>query len=287
MSRQDFNGRPFVAGSLIGVRAFKVDTDATLTGVVHETRFLDGENLGECLQTPWMRVMGGMASTLFIHHLTGMPLQPSEHRVGTQGCTCGYYAYFRGRNNWAQDGTIVGLIEGYGVCTVGDRGFRAEKARLVALVVPHRKRFARTRRGWASYKAGVNAVVRPAIHGNLHRVLSRAAKFPPTRKASDWLNARCDRTASWVQWFLGWALALSTIWIDYPPLHAAVWVAGTSMWAAAFNKGGKPAKVPAISGAEFAAVRQHYRGVPVYRTRREAVRAHPLTQPDRKHRHAS
>jgi hypothetical protein len=59
--------------------------------------------------------------------------------VGAVGCTCGYYAYFHGEHDWDQyTSGVYGIIEGWGVCSVGDRGFRASRAQLVAIVKPKR-----------------------------------------------------------------------------------------------------------------------------------------------------
>jgi hypothetical protein len=57
-----------------------------------------------------------------------------EHQVAT--CSCGFYAYFDEANDYADSTTVTGVIEAYGKVTIGTRGFRAEKARLRALVIP-------------------------------------------------------------------------------------------------------------------------------------------------------
>lgn len=59
-----------------------------------------------------------------------------KHNLAGLGCTCGYYAYFNGRNDYKDSERVTAIIEGFGVCTVGTDGFRASKARLVAMVQP-------------------------------------------------------------------------------------------------------------------------------------------------------
>lgn len=66
----------------------------------------------------------------------------AEHTLAGLNCGCGFYAYFDGRNDYMSRGYVAALIEGYGVCTVGSAGFRASKARLVALIEPNQKKVA-------------------------------------------------------------------------------------------------------------------------------------------------
>lgn len=53
------------------------------------------------------------------------------------GCRCGFYAYWTLNHHalgWSPfEHYIVGVIEGFGKTTIGERGFRCEKARIVAL----------------------------------------------------------------------------------------------------------------------------------------------------------
>lgn len=54
-------------------------------------------------------------------------------------CHCGYYGFTNGFNEYAAGlGRVTGIIKGYGETVIGDRGFRAKKARIVALAVPDR-----------------------------------------------------------------------------------------------------------------------------------------------------
>ena len=60
----------------------------------------------------------------------------------TKRCSCGFYAYYD-VDTWSQHPSsaakfqrIHGVIEGYGRCVVGSKGFRAENALIVALLIP-------------------------------------------------------------------------------------------------------------------------------------------------------
>lgn len=171
----DFSDRPLVAGSLIGLRAFGVDKLGRLTSIYHPAVFTPDVNEAVCRKSAYNSsgVMfggpslfgtgtnprisfapdpnnpGAMVGTVTYEETNSETATTEKkkpaHDVGKVSCTCGFYAYFDGANDY-KDGAIriSGLIEGFGVCSVGDRGFRSSKARLVALIDPG-KRFAPAR----------------------------------------------------------------------------------------------------------------------------------------------
>lgn len=117
---KEFGDRPFVARTITGIRSFRVNAGLLGSPVQLGATWRPGENLAECL-SPFA---------------PGMPSRKPEHRAGGLTCNCGFYAYFdRHHNPYHSHNTILGLIEGYGLVTVGSRGFRCEKARIVALVL--------------------------------------------------------------------------------------------------------------------------------------------------------
>jgi hypothetical protein len=48
-------------------------------------------------------------------------------------CSCGFYAYLNGFNEYNHATRVTGVIEGYGETLIGSRGFRAQKARILAI----------------------------------------------------------------------------------------------------------------------------------------------------------
>lgn len=60
--------------------------------------------------------------------------EPKAHTMGE--CACGFYGYYDGSDDYYKDGYVSGVIEGYGEALIGTRGFRVEKARIVALMIP-------------------------------------------------------------------------------------------------------------------------------------------------------
>lgn len=176
--REEFSTRRLVIGSLTGLRSFNVDRLGRLTAVVAKQIWTPGENVATCryeevnTTSPWSTglvayVNGGFitsSSTSYDPFTFAMPsalpaspsgatstLGPSVkkrseqdgHELVSLSCECGFYAYFDGRNDYhSNDARVTGLIEGYGKVVMGTRGFRAEKARLVALVKPRKRSFA-------------------------------------------------------------------------------------------------------------------------------------------------
>ena len=168
----DFSDRPFVAGVITGLRAFRIDPLGRLTGVVHRDVWTPGENVGVChksatdqtfraFSTGGYIMDGGRKGkgsgrrgdlyNFYIQHEPPAPLR--KHPIASASCECGYYAYFDGGNDylsqssnaWAAlytGGTedraprVGAIVNGYGLVTVGSRGFRAEKAEVIALISP-------------------------------------------------------------------------------------------------------------------------------------------------------
>lgn len=104
----------WVPGVATGIRCFSVhEEDGVLRGVAHSYfQYGAGENQAECDRKPLRR--GGRCSNL------------------THGC--GIWAYHDG--SVFEQGAIVGVIHGYGRTTVGTKGFRCDKARIIALALP-------------------------------------------------------------------------------------------------------------------------------------------------------
>lgn len=147
----DFSDRRFVAGTIVGLRAFSTDSLGRLTGVVAKQVWTPGENFAECryadvhpygvMTWPNMAGRGSWAAGGYTFVIDEAPPPPPAevkppHDVASLKCECGFYAYFDGSNEYEARATqaVVGIIEGYGHVVAGSRGFRAEKARIVALV---------------------------------------------------------------------------------------------------------------------------------------------------------
>ena len=131
MTGGEFTGPALAAGSVLGVRAFGVDVLGRLRGVAYGDVFRPGLNVARCNAPPQGRwVPGPTGDTIW------EPEPEPGHRAGAAECGCGYWAHYDGSNSYGAPTRAAAIIEGHGLVTLGTSGFRAEKARLVALVPP-------------------------------------------------------------------------------------------------------------------------------------------------------
>lgn len=161
----EFSDRPLVAGSLIGTRSFRVDKLGRLTGVSHREVWRPGLNEAECRKGSGWNLGGsiGNGATFYYYggpsgtvRVTAEPDLKDEkpHQVASLDCACGFYAYTDTASNpHHEEGNVLAVVEASGVATVGTRGFRAEKAEIVALIAPGRPN---ARSLWDSYSEWAN-----------------------------------------------------------------------------------------------------------------------------------
>lgn len=85
-----------------------------------------------------MRISMDTASPLF-YEVT-WKLGEACSSVAQPGCVCGFYAYTDIEsiivNSYGNTASVFGLVRGHGKVTIGTKGFRAEKADIVALAAP-------------------------------------------------------------------------------------------------------------------------------------------------------
>lgn len=139
--------RPFAIGSVYGVRGFLAHQgDLVSPAYFHKWR-IGEEMIAYCGATPEgserSQIFLGSSSMLWF----AMPTK-THHRnyIGSRYCGCGFYAYWnnvdahRHSSSWYEEVPYVGVMQGYGLVTFGEYGFRSAKARLVALA-DNRNRF--------------------------------------------------------------------------------------------------------------------------------------------------
>lgn len=127
----EFQGTELAVGVVTGARSFNVDRLGRLAGVTYPIVWRPGENVAKCY-----RFTRDPAYPLSVYYVPPKILieQSPDHPMA--GCGHGFYGYYEGSNDYYEDGRICGVIEGYGETLIGTRGFRASKARIVALHIP-------------------------------------------------------------------------------------------------------------------------------------------------------
>jgi hypothetical protein len=131
MEPEEFEGPALVLGSVRGRRSFGVTADGRLTGLYYNQVWQAGENVAACHHDDGVVVRrpdGGIVVRWSSSREIG-----AGH--GLQGCTCGFYAYYR-EDPYSRARRISGVVEGYGRVILGTAGFRCEKARILALLLP-------------------------------------------------------------------------------------------------------------------------------------------------------
>lgn len=126
-----FSGSEFAMGTAVGVRSWDVDKYGRLVSPTYKTVWTPNELVAEC------RVDRDSVGRLYVAWGTDpIPTEPEQPEHKQSSCSCGFYAYYEGYNEYARDDRITGVIEGYGETQIGTRGFKSAKARVVALHVP-------------------------------------------------------------------------------------------------------------------------------------------------------
>lgn len=119
-SDSKFAGSEFTMGTAVGVRSWNVDRLGRLESPSYKTVWAPGEMTAQCAVGPFDWVT--------------LTRRPTQHQQSS--CSCGFYAYYEGFNEYAKPERVTGIIEGYGETQIGTRGFKSAKARIVALCVP-------------------------------------------------------------------------------------------------------------------------------------------------------
>lgn len=323
----EFSDRPFVAGSLVGLRAFDVDSLGRLVGPSYKTVFKPGVNEAECrgfaaatrgiprdaeLVQAWGTARAGLSGFSYsdprwtlrlsdgnakgyqtLEELTAdyPPPPDATHTVGAADCSCGYYAYFDGGNDYETDGRVTVIVEGTGVCTVGGRGFRASRGRLLAFVNtepsaapvadvtpdesdndPH-PRWDR----WSDWCYRSSANIPLTVLGLIVGVTAFVAAFPMFAEVSWMLGSllllvALGSVSAAVVSDRGWDHGLTR---NFSFNHSDLKCKSTPLVPERFVA----AIAPPASSVRWDLVRRNYPDVPVYPTVAEALAEFPLTAP--------
>lgn len=150
-------GPPWVVYANRGFRAWKVDLDGDLTSLTQQYRWEPGLNRAGCAMGRKYACIPDRdhdknpnGTAKYVHTAACPQDEPCEFPTLT--CSCGFYAYHSQAYWWAGSGQVVGttapgsfglglpringVIEGFGRCVVGDKGFRAGLAVVVGLALP-------------------------------------------------------------------------------------------------------------------------------------------------------
>lgn len=130
----DFDGYELAVGSVKGIRSWNVDALGRLVGAAGHV-WTPAEQVAACKSpgTLYMSSMSQWINMKLPDDSYEMP-KPPPHDLGR--CSCGFYAYYDGSTSFHKPGWVDGVIGGWGKTVVGTKGFRCEKAQLLALAIP-------------------------------------------------------------------------------------------------------------------------------------------------------
>lgn len=197
-------GRPLVPGSLRGYRtwwharrrAWVPDGMLPLTSVTRRHVVWTSTLSARCVPPDTAR-SGPGAATL-----------ADDHLAPRAGCNCGIYGWYAPDDAGILNASVFGAIEASGRILMGERGFRAERARITAVVTRNRRVAA------ACDRAGI------AVYRRRRDLL----RDHPPDDLSSLLGdrPRCDPGSWWVRWLAGvdqccWFAAASGVPPYAPP----------------------------------------------------------------------
>lgn len=132
MSDTDYSGIGLALGTVRGLRAWRIGHEGTLESVTYSHKWTPGENVVDtpCGCQPEALEGEGWEE----RSERAKPWRLDGHDFATS--KCGFYAYMTTKANyWYADMPVLGVVEGYGEVVIGKKGFRAKKARIVALCI--------------------------------------------------------------------------------------------------------------------------------------------------------
>lgn len=133
---KEFSGVDFAIGSVFGHRIFGVNIKGELEPVSQSGPWFPGENVAVCKKHPSKnQVEPKRDDEEYSDYNKRIAEWRNDHDF--EDCEHGFYAYFDGHDNGYTYNKmhVSGVIEAYGEVLVGTKGFRATKAKVVALSI--------------------------------------------------------------------------------------------------------------------------------------------------------
>lgn len=137
MADADYVGVGFAVGKVTGARAFQVTPHGLLTGLYFPQYWTPDVNTAACRKRQVGHMMYGGRSPGIVDYNSEEPDIPLGH---LSSCRCGFYGFYDGSNDFNKASKpkpefVSAVIEGWGECVIGTRGFRCTKARIIALQI--------------------------------------------------------------------------------------------------------------------------------------------------------
>jgi len=142
-----FDGKnwDFAAGTIRGIRGWNLDRRGRLVGTWNQDFIWKPEtHLGVCPYHSFSRMRAVVKNERLWSFSDEVDSTPAPVTPEIEpSCSCGLYAYtdFESFDNAYGTLPVHGIVEGYGKTVVGEYGFRASSARIVALALIYRDEY--------------------------------------------------------------------------------------------------------------------------------------------------
>lgn len=148
---RDCTGYELAIGAVTGLRYFTVDKLGRLRGKTFSAVWRPGENTAACHAgsevMQMTQALNRQIAAMFRSYnlspvsvsdppLPSQPAMKSGHHVPVEKCGCGFWAFTDHDYKYGASEDVAGVVEGHGRTLIGTKGFRVEKAEIVALRVP-------------------------------------------------------------------------------------------------------------------------------------------------------
>jgi hypothetical protein len=189
------SGRPLVPGSLRGYRtwwragrrASLPDRMLPLTSVTRRHVIWDTTLSARCV--PRDTAPSGLPSAEVL----------DDHPAPRAGCNCGIYGWYAPDDAGIMSASVFGAIEASGRILMGERGFRAERARITAVVTRNRRVAAACTRAGITVYGRRRDLLRDHPPADLSALLGDRPGDHPGRWWAHWL-AGVDQTCWLAVW---------------------------------------------------------------------------------------
>lgn len=134
-----FGARTFYGAYLTGFRSWRVLADGDLKPCVTSIQYTwtEGVNIAQCFRSSVISGSLSVRADVPIYDANGEVIDTvKRHELVSKVCSCGFYAYFPGKGSHHSQGNISGLVKGTGNVVRGPKGFRMEKAEILAFIRP-------------------------------------------------------------------------------------------------------------------------------------------------------
>lgn len=148
----DFTGPAFdfAVGEVYGMRIWNMDDYGRLRArhMQGAAPWRPGVNTAVCVARDGSPIRGLLYGTGSVTVDPAAQAETDVHAAPDERCTCGFYAYTHDPAATYESTSVTGVIRGTGRTLIGTKGFRTEKAEIVALLDPTSLREAYSWQEW-------------------------------------------------------------------------------------------------------------------------------------------